>query len=238
MTAKHINAKPGDFAETVLMPGDPLRAKFIAENYFDDVRQVNDVRNMLGYTGTYRGAPVSVMGHGMGIPSISIYCTELIQEFQVKRIIRVGSCGSVNPAIKLREIIIALGACTDSRVNRVRFKNYDFAAVADYELLENAIAAARNRNIAFHVGNVFSSDLLYTPDQEMFDVMEKYGILGVEMEAAGLYGLAAEFGAQALAICTVSDHIRTGKALSAEERQTSFADMIEIALDAVVLGAA
>lgn len=235
MATKHINAEPGDFAETVLMPGDPLRAKYIAKNYLEGVRQVNDVRNMLGFTGTYQGKRLSVMGHGMGIPSCSIYCTELIQEFGVEKIIRVGSCGSVNPKIGLRDIVIAMGACTDSMVNRIRFKHYDFAAIADYRLLHNAVTSAEQKKLKFHVGNVFSADLFYTPDQEMFDVMEKYNILGVEMELAGIYGLAAEFGARAVGICTVSDQIRTGEALSSTERQTSFDEMIELALDTALL---
>jgi len=217
------------------MPGDPLRAKYVADNYLQDAKQVTDVRNMLGFTGTYQGKTLSIMGHGMGIPSASIYCTELIQSYGVKQIIRIGSCGSVNPDIKLRDIIIAMGASTDSMVNRIRFKHYDLAAIADYQLLENAVAAARQKKLKFHVGNVFSADLFYTPDTEMFDVMEKYNILGVEMELAGIYALAAEFGARAVGICTVSDQIRTGEALSAAERQSSFDEMIGMALDSAIM---
>jgi len=217
------------------MPGDPLRAKYVADNYLQDAKQVTDVRNMLGFTGTYQGKKLSIMGHGMGIPSASIYCTELIQSYGVKQIIRIGSCGSVNPDIKLRDIIIAMGASTDSMVNRIRFKHYDLAAIADYQLLENAVAAARQKKLKFHVGNVFSADLFYTPDTEMFDVMERYNILGVEMELAGIYALAAEFGARAVGICTVSDQIRTGEALSAAERQSSFDEMIGMALDSAIM---
>ena len=234
MTTPHINAKPGDFAETVIMPGDPLRAKFIAENYLDDPRQVTDVRNMLGFTGSYQGQPLSVMGHGMGIPSCSIYCTELVNEFGVKRLIRAGSCGAVLEAVRLRDVIIAMGACTDSKVNRIRFGNHDFAAIADYRLLQTAVDAAAQRGLAFHVGNLFSSDLFYSPDPELFGLMEKYNVLGVEMEAAGIYGLAAEFGAKALTICTVSDHITLQQRLSPEERQSGFKDMIEVALATAV----
>ena len=234
MTTPHINAKPGDFAETVIMPGDPLRAKFIAENYLDDPRQVTDVRNMLGFTGSYQGQPLSVMGHGMGIPSCSIYCTELVNEFGVKRLIRAGSCGAVLEAVRLRDVIIAMGACTDSKVNRIRFGNHDFAAIADYRLLQTAVNAAAQRGLPFHVGNLFSSDLFYSPDQEMFGLMEKYNVLGVEMEAAGIYGLAAEFGAKALTICTVSDHISLKQRLSPEERQSGFKDMIEVALETAI----
>lgn len=235
MPSKHINAQPGDFADTVLMPGDPLRAKYISEKYLHNSKQVNDVRSMLGFTGEYKGNRLSVMGHGMGIPSVSIYATELIKEYGVKNIIRAGSCGAVSPHVQLRDIVVGMGASTDSSVNRMRFKGYDFAAMADYNLLAYIVAAAREKQIEVKVGNLFSADLFYTPQPEMFDIMEKYNILGVEMEAAGLYGLAAEFGARAVTVCTVSDHIRTGAALSSEERQSSFDEMIEIALDAAVL---
>ncbi len=237
MPAKHINAKSGDFAETVLMPGDPLRAEYIAESRLEGARRVTDVRNAWGFTGIYQGKELSVMASGMGIPSASIYCHELITEFGVKRIIRVGSCGTVNPSVKLLDIVIAMGASTDSGVNRIRFGGYDLAAIASYELLRNAVQAAEKQGISFHVGNMFSGDLFYTPDTAMFDVMEKFNILGVEMEAAGIYGLAAELGVEALAICTVSDDIRSGAALTAAERQTTFDEMIEVALETAVLSA-
>ena len=171
MATKHINAQPGDFAETVLMPGDPLRAQHIAEHYLEDARRVNDVRNMWGYTGGYRGQAVLGDGLGMGIPSASIYCHELCAEYGVKRIIRVGSCGSVHPAVKLRDIVIAMGASTDSGVNRMRFRGYDFAAIASFALLRAAVRLAEKGGLRFHVGNVFSADLFYTPEPEMFDVM-------------------------------------------------------------------
>ena len=234
MSTPHINGEPGDFAETVIMPGDPLRAKFIAENFLDNPRLVTDVRGMLGFTGSYKGQPLSVMGHGVGIPSCSLYCTELINEFGVKRLIRAGSCGNVNKSVKLRDIVIAMGACTDSKVNRIRFRDHDFAAIADYRLLQSAVTIAEQRGLAVRVGNVFSSDLFYTPEQEVFEVMEKYNILGVEMETAGIYGLAAEFGVKALAICTVSDQIISGERLTVEERQSSFNEMIELALETAV----
>ncbi|EMI5490372.1 purine-nucleoside phosphorylase [Providencia stuartii] len=236
MATPHINAEMGDFADVVLMPGDPLRAKYIAETFLDDVRQVNNVRGMLGFTGTYKGRKISVMGHGMGIPSCSIYAKELITDFGVKVIIRVGSCGAVMDDVKLRDVVIGMGACTDSKVNRQRFKDHDFAAIADYELVHNAVEAAKAKNVNVRVGNLFSADLFYSPDPDMFKVMEKYGILGVEMEAAGIYGVAAEFGARALTICTVSDHIKTGEQTTSDERQTTFNEMIEIALDSVLLG--
>lgn len=236
MATPHINAELGDFADVVLMPGDPLRAKHIAETFLDNYREVNNVRGMLGYTGTYKGRSVSVMGHGMGIPSCSIYTKELITDFGVKKIIRVGSCGAVRADVKLRDVVIGMGACTDSRVNRLRFKDNDYAAIADFGMLSNAVAAAKALGIKAQVGNIFSADLFYTPDPQMFDVMEKYGILGIEMEAAGIYGVAAEFGAKALTICTVSDHIRTHQSVSAAERQSTFNDMVTIALESVLLG--
>ncbi len=231
----HINAKPGDFSDTVLMPGDPLRAKYIAETYLENPQQVTDVRNMLGFTGSYKGKRLSVMAHGMGIPSCSIYVHELLAEYDVKRIVRVGSCGTVHPDVKLRDVIIALGACTDSGVNRMRFGDYDYAAIASYGLLKRLVEVAEESTATIHVGNIFSADLFYTPKPEVFDLMEKYNVLGVEMEAASIFALAAEFNAQAAAICTVSDHIRTGEAMSAMDRQTTFDDMIKIALNAVIV---
>jgi purine-nucleoside phosphorylase len=231
MATPHINAPEGAFADTVLMPGDPLRAKHIADTFLQDVVCVNTVRNMFGYTGTYQGKKVSVLGSGMGIPSMSIYATELVKFYGVKNIIRIGSCGGLPLDVKVRDVVIAMGASTDSNVNRNRLGgNLDFAALADFGLLERAVAAARAKNIDVKVGNLFTSDLFYNPDPTLFDRLEKYGVLGVEMEAAGLYGVAAEFGIKALAIMTVSDHIRTGEALSAELRQTSFNEMVEIAL--------
>jgi purine-nucleoside phosphorylase len=227
----HINADPGAFADTVLLPGDPLRAKYIAEKFLEGAERVTDVRNILGYTGDYEGTRVSVMASGMGIPSASIYTKELITEYGVKEIIRVGSCGSVSDKVQLRDVVIGMGASTDSNVNRIRFGGYDYAAIADFGLLEKAVAAARALNLNTRVGNIFSADLFYTPDTAMFDLMDKYDILGVEMEAAGVYSAAVEFGAKALAICTVTDHIRSGAALSSEERQLSLDDMIRLALN-------
>lgn len=236
MATPHINAERGDFADTVLMPGDPLRAQYIADTFLSDVKLVNKVRNMLGFTGSYKGRRISVMGHGMGIPSVSIYAKELITEFGVNTLIRVGSCGAVRDDVNLRDVVIGLGASTDSKVNRIRFKDHDFAAIADFELVANAVAAARAKGVPVKVGNLFSADLFYSPQADLFQLMKDYGILGVEMEAAGLYGVAAEFGARALTICTVSDHILRHEALSADERQTSFNDMMEVALESVLLG--
>jgi len=234
MATKHMNAAPGDFAETVLMPGDPLRAQYIADTYLDDARRVNDVRNMWGFTGSYKGTAVSIMAHGMGIPSASIYCTELITEYGVKRVIRVGSCGTSHPDVKLRDIIIAMGASTDSNCNRMRFGGYDYAALASYDLVRKAVNAAEQNKVRYHVGNVFSADLFYTPDPDMFDTLAKYNVYGVEMEAAGIYAIAAENNAEALAICTVSDDIVSGDALSTDDRQTTFDEMSVVAVETVV----
>ena len=230
MSTPHIEAEDGAFAETVLFPGDPLRAKFIAETFLEEVKQVNGVRNMLGFTGTFAGKAVSVMGSGMGIPSLSIYAKELITEYGVKNLIRVGSCGAISPQVKVRDILIGLGASTDSGVNRARFGGYDFAAVADWELVRAAVESAERQEIKVEVGTLFSADLFYNPQGEMFDRMEAMGILAVEMEAAGLFGVCAEFGAKGLAVCTVSDHIRTGESLSSEERESGFADMMKVVL--------
>ncbi|QJQ96159.1 MULTISPECIES: purine-nucleoside phosphorylase [Halomonadaceae] len=234
MATPHIQAAPGDFADTVLMPGDPLRAQYIAETFLTDVRQVNSVRNMLGFTGRYKGREISVMGHGMGIPSVSIYAKELITDYDVKTLIRVGSCGAVRDDVKLRDLVVGLGASTDSKVNRTRFMDHDFAAIADFALVARTVEAARALGMPLRVGNMFSADLFYSPQPELFELMKRYGIVGIEMEAAGLYGVAAEFGARAMTICTVSDHILRGEALSAEARQNTFNEMMEVTLEAVL----
>ena len=234
MSTPHIEAKPGDFAETVLMPGDPLRAKFIAENFLEDAKCVTRVRNMFGYTGTYKGKRISVMGSGMGIPSISIYATELYKNYGVENIIRIGSCGAVRDDIKVRDIVIGMAASTDSNVNRSRLNQCDFAACADFGLLQKVVNTAEKLDKPVHVGNVFTADLFYTPNPEMFALMEKYGILAVEMEAAGLFGVAAEYGKKALTVLTVSDHIKTGEVTTADERENTFKDMMELTLESVL----
>ncbi len=234
MSTPHIAADNGDFAETVIMPGDPLRAKFIAENFLTNVKQVTAVRNMFGFTGEYKGKSVSVMGSGMGIPSISIYAHELYQNYGVENIIRVGSCGAIQDDIKLEDIIVAMGASTDSNVNRQRFNNLDFAAIADYNLLNNVMQTANRLGNDIKVGNIFSADLFYVPDAEIFKTLEKYGVLAVEMEAAGLYGVAAELGKKALTVLTVSDHIKTGEKMSASDRELKFGQMIELTLESLL----
>ncbi len=234
MATPHISAEKGDFAPSILLPGDPLRATHIAETFLDDVREVTAVRNMLGFTGTYRGVPVSAMGTGMGIPSASIYATELVTQYGVERLIRVGSCGALQPDLALRDVILAIGACTDSGVNRVRYGDHDFAATADFGLLRAAAGAAEEGGIPIRVGNVHSADLFYNPEEGVFERMRDMGVLAVEMEAAGLYGVAAERGARSLTILTVSDHILHGTETSSDERQTTFDDMVRVALETVV----
>lgn len=237
MPTPHISAQKGDFAPSILLPGDPLRAKHIADTFLDDVTEVTSVRNMLGFTGSYRGVPVSTMGTGMGIPSASIYATELVNEYGVERLIRVGSCGALQPDLALRDVILAIGACTDSGVNRVRYGGFDFAATADFGLLSAAHRAAEEAEVPVRVGNVHSADLFYNPEEGAFERMRDMGVLAVEMEAAGLYGVAAERRARSLTILTVSDHILEGTETTSDERQTTFDDMVRVALEAVVIDA-
>jgi purine-nucleoside phosphorylase len=233
MSTPHINANNGDFAETVLMPGDPLRAKYIAENFLEDARQVTGVRNMFGFTGTYNGNPVSIMGSGMGIPSMSIYARELVVSYGVKNLIRIGTCGGISQDIKIRDVIFAQGASTDSNVNRARVRGYDYAAIADFGLLENGVNSARKLGIEAKVGNVFTTDTFYQADGSFYEELDKLGVLAVDMETAGMYGVAAEYGAKAMALFTVSDHVITGEATPAEERQSTFNEMVKIALESI-----
>ncbi len=233
MSTPHISANVGDFAETVLMPGDPLRAQYIAENFLDDAVQVTGVRNMYGFTGTYKGKPVSIMGSGMGIPSMSIYARELIVSFGVKNIIRIGTCGGIGSDIKIRDVIFAQGASTDSNVNRARVRGTDFAAIANFYLLLNGVNAAKDLGIDAKVGNVFTTDTFYQADDTFYKDLDKLGVLAVDMETAGLYGVAAEYGAKAMALFTVSDHVITGEATPADERQTTFNEMVKIALESI-----
>lgn len=230
MSTPHNEAQRGDFAKTVLMPGDPLRSRFIAENFLQDAKLVNNVRGVQGYTGTYHGVPVSVMASGMGMPSIAIYSYELFHSYDVENIIRVGSAGSINPRLKLRDVVMGQGACTNSAYAKHFGLPGTFAPIADYTLLETAVAAARAKGVEPPVGNLLSSDAFYNqPGSDLS--WGKMGVMAVEMEAAALYANAAEAGKRALAICTISDDLITGEGLPAEERQLSFTQMIEIALD-------
>lgn len=227
----HINASATDFAKTVLMPGDPLRSKFIAENFLTDAKLINNVRGIQGYTGKYNGKSVSVMGSGMGIPSIAIYSYELYKFFGVENIIRVGSCGGISPSVKIRDIVIGMSASTNSSFASQYKLGGNLAPTASYELLRIAVDEAEKLGARYSVGNILSSDTFYNADPSFNDGWRDIGVLGVEMEAAGLYATAMSLGKRALAICTVSDHIYTGEALSAGERQTSFTEMMEIALN-------
>ncbi len=230
----HIKATPADFAKTVLMPGDPLRAQFIAETFLKDARLVNNVRGIQGYTGTYNGEFVSVMASGMGIPSIGIYSYELFNFFDVDNIIRVGSAGGLADSLKLRDIIIGMGACTNSNYQSQYGLDGTFAPIADYELMRTAIGEADAIGARYQVGNLLSSDVFYNANPSFNDAWRRMGVLGVEMEAAGLYMNAAYAGKRALAICTVSDHIVRGEALDSDARQVSFTEMMEIALRTAV----
>lgn len=229
----HINAKEGAIADAVLLPGDPLRAKFIAENFLENAECYNEVRGMYGFTGTYKGKRVSVQGTGMGQPSLSIYVNELFQFYNVQKAVRVGTCGGIQKDIALRDVILASGACSDGGINELRFKGLHFAPVADFDLLQKAYAAAKNIQIDPKVGLCISSDLFYDTD-ENWKKWAEYGVLGVEMEAAELYTLAAKYHRKALAVLTVSDHILLGGVTTAEERQTTFTNMMKIALETVI----
>jgi purine-nucleoside phosphorylase len=229
----HIGAEPGQIAPTVLLPGDPLRARWIAETFLDDATCYSEVRGMYGFTGTWQGTPVSVQGSGMGQPSMSIYVNELFQQYDVQRIIRVGSCGAVTEDVAIRDVVIASGVCTDSSMNRLRFHGLDYAPVADFGLLRAAVDAAEGRDdVTSHVGLIFSGDTFYNPREELMAPMVAHGVLAVEMEASALYTLAASYGRKALAICTVSDHIVTGEATTSAEREQTFGVMVDIALSA------
>lgn len=236
----HIQATPEDFGQTVLMPGDPLRSKFIAENFLDQPRLVNNVRGVQGYTGYYKGVKVSVMASGMGVPSIGIYSYELFHFFGVQNIMRIGSAGSMREDIHLRDIVIAQGACTDSNFAHQFHLNGTFAPIASYEMLRHAVSSCEEVGARYHVGNVLTGDNFYTDDEGLPEVLEttrswkKMGVMAEEMEAAGLYMNAARCGKNALAICTISDHILTGEQLTAEERQTSFREMMLVALETAV----
>lgn len=229
----HIGAKENEIAETVLLPGDPLRAKYIAETFLEDVICYNEVRGMLGFTGTYKGKRISVQGTGMGVPSISIYINELMQSYGVQQLIRVGTCGAIKKDVKVRDVILAMSASTDSQMNRVIFGAVDYAPTANFELLKKAYDTGSEKGLDLKVGNVFTADMFYNDHAEL-EKWEKYGILAIEMETAALYTLAAKFNRKALSILTVSDHILTGEETTAEERQITFNDMIEVALEAAI----
>jgi purine-nucleoside phosphorylase len=228
----HINAKQNEIAKSILLPGDPLRAQYIAETFLEDVTCYNEVRGMYGYTGTFNGKRVSVQGTGMGVPSISIYVNELIREYGVKNLIRVGTCGAIQKDVNVRDVIIAMTASTDSNMNRLTFPGLDFAPCADFDLLKKAYDACVEKGLHVRVGNVLTADIFYRDSMEPVKKLADYGVLAIEMETAALYSLAAKHGVNALSVLTVSDHIFTGEETTAEERQTTFNDMIIMALQA------
>lgn len=230
----HIGAKQGEIAETILLPGDPLRAKYIAETYLEDVICYNQVRGMLGFTGTYQGKRISVQGSGMGIPSISIYANELISQYGVKNLFRVGTCGAMQEHVHVRDVILAQASCTDSSINRHVFGGFDFSPIASFPLLKAAYDRGTAKGLKLHVGNIFSSDVFYRDDKSIVQKLMDHGVLGVEMETTALYTLAAKFGVNALTILTVSDHLLTGEETTAEERQNTFNEMMEVALDTAI----
>ncbi|MEC2056582.1 purine-nucleoside phosphorylase [Peribacillus psychrosaccharolyticus] len=229
----HINAKENEIAETVLLPGDPLRAKYIAETFLEDAVQYNDVRNMFGYTGTYKGKRISVQGTGMGVPSISIYVNELISSYNVQKLIRVGTAGAIQKDVKVRDVILAMSASTDSQMNRLTFGGVDYAPTADFDLLLKSYEAGLKKGLKLKVGNVFTADQFYNDNSEL-EKWAKYKILAIEMESAALYTIAAKFDRQALSILTISDHLLTGEETTSQERQSTFGEMIEVALEAAI----
>ncbi|NRA43956.1 MAG: purine-nucleoside phosphorylase [Oligoflexales bacterium] len=226
----HIGAKPGDIAETVFIAGDPLRAKYMANKYLSDVSCYNEVRGMYGYTGNYQGKRISVQGTGMGIPSTAIYVNELIREYQVKTLVRIGSCGSLQPHIKLYDLVVGMSASTDSSINKLQFNGMDFAACADFGLLHKAYTFAEQQKFPVKVGHILSTDVFYDEDPEAWKLWSRYGVLAVEMESNCLYTLAAKYGIQALSLLTVSDSLVTKEAISSEEREKSFDQMMQTAL--------
>ena len=229
----HIEAKPGAIAPSILLPGDPMRAQYIAETFLENAVCFNKVRGMLGFTGSFQGKPVSVMGSGMGQPSLSIYVNELLREYQVKTLIRVGTCGALQPGIHIRDIVLAMSSCTDSAVNKIRFRGMDYAPTADFKLLSRAYAEAAQRTVTIHAGPILASDSFYAEDPEQWKLWARFGVLAVEMESAELYTLAAKFQARALSILTVSDSLVSHEETTSQERERTFSTMVEIALAAL-----
>ena len=228
----HIGAQPGEIAETVLMPGDPLRAKWAAERFLKAPKCINEVRGMFGFTGTWKGHDVTIQGSGMGMPSLSIYANELVRDFGAKTLIRIGSCGGMQEKVGIRDIVLAMTASAVNTPSSTIFREFNFAPSADWDLLSAAAKASRGKGRPVHIGGIYSSDVFYDERPDLNAEMTRHGILAVEMEAAELYSLAARYGCRALAVLTVSDHLQTGAALPAEERERSFDEMVEIALEA------
>ncbi|HMI76832.1 MAG TPA: purine-nucleoside phosphorylase [Buchnera sp. (in: enterobacteria)] len=235
MSTPHINAKKNDISDIVIMSGDPIRVKYISERYLKNIIKINSLRLMLGFTGNYKNRRISIMSHGMGIPSCAIYIKELITEYNVKNIIRVGTCGTIRNDVELRDIIVGMGASTDSNFNRLRFNGNDFSAIASFKLLLNIVKSAKKLNIKISVGNLFTTDCFYSQDKKMVNILEKYGFLGVEMETAGIYSLAAEHRIEAISICTVTDHLKHAMNVKPKDRESTLDEMIQIALESTLL---
>jgi len=234
MSTPHINAKKNDIADIVIMSGDPIRAQYISTRYLKHSIEINKLRLMLGFTGNYKNRRISVMSHGMGIPSCAIYIKELITEYNVKSIIRVGTCGALRNDVQLRDIIVGMGASTDSKFNRSRFNDNDFAAIADFSLLSNVVESSKKLNVSIRIGHLFTTDFFYSQDKSMLNILEKYGFLGVEMETAGIYSLATEYGIKAISICTVTDHIKKNIKMNPKDRESTLDQMIQIALESTL----
>src|SRR5919112_1764400 len=238
MMSVHIGAQPGEIAERVLLPGDPMRAKWIAETFLDDPKCYTEVRGMLGFTGTWQGVPVSVQGSGMGMPSASIYTHELINDYGVRSVIRIGSCGALAMDLNLGDVIAAIGSATDSNMNRARFDGLiDYAPVADFGLLRTAVEVAERRGVEMRVGPILAADAFYTDRPDLYDTLAVYGVLAVEMESAAIYTIAARYGAKALTVLTVSDHLKRGAKMDSAQREKGFSAMVEIGLEAVTADA-
>ncbi|MCW5197089.1 purine-nucleoside phosphorylase [Buchnera aphidicola] len=235
MITPHINANKNDFASRIIMSGDPVRVQYIASNFLKNVREVTNVRFILGFTGYYKNVKISIMSHGIGIPSALIYIHELVKYYHVKKIIRLGTCGTVRDDIELNDILIAMGACTDSNVNRNKFNNYDFASISDFDMLYNTVMCSKKIGIHVRVGNFFTTDLFYTYDKKIYHLLNKYNILGIDMETSGIYNVSAELGIQSISICLVSDHLLRGQRLSTDDRVNTFNNMIQIALETMIM---
>ncbi|WP_343188590.1 purine-nucleoside phosphorylase [Buchnera aphidicola (Neophyllaphis varicolor)] len=235
MITPHINANKTDFSDIVILTGDPIRTKYIAFNWLKNVVEISNVRSMLGFTGMYKDIKVSIMSHGMGIPSSAIYIKELLTFYNVKKIIRLGTCGSIIKGINLKDIIIGMGACTDSSFNRLRFNNYDYAAIADFDMLNKFFETSKKLNYKVYIGNLFSTDFFYTIDPILFKLIKNYNILGIDMETAGIYSIASELNVQAISVCTVSDIINTSKSLNYIDRESKLNKMINLALESILL---
>ncbi|NIH16459.1 MAG: purine-nucleoside phosphorylase [Buchnera aphidicola (Periphyllus lyropictus)] len=235
MVTPHLNSNISDISDVVIISGDPLRAKYISKNFLKNSIQINNVRSMFGYTGYYKKKRISIMSHGMGIPSLSIYVNELVSEYNVKKIIRLGTCGGINKKVKIKDIVFAMGASTDSSINRLRFGGYDFSSISDFKMLYQAYIISKNYNFNVHIGNIFTTDSFYGKDSIFFNLIKKFNILAIDMETSGLYSLSSELKFKSLSICTVSDEIFSKKKITSLEREKTLNNSILISLDLALL---